>query len=185
MPDGVVIRVAEGCADNEPQLLWDSVWNAERGFADWALAGADETSNRGGLRAKAAIETAAVLCLFTDKRITPDHPLAFLADGDLRGYWGDGIDVAEDQHEGPLGSYLWLLRRVPMTIRGQSVGAWAQQFANEALQTLLDQGVCARIDVSSTVDVPGGKLFLTVQLFAADGSKIYDAQFEVLWQQVG
>lgn len=183
MPDGVIIRVAEGC-DGDPSLLWDSVWDAERGFADWALADPDEAANHGGLRAKAAIDTAVVLCLFTDKRITADHPLWYLADGDQRGYWGDGIDVRDDLNEGPLGSYLWLLARAPMTINGADVGVWAEQFANEALQTLLDQGVCARIVVSASVDVQDGILLLTVQLFASDGSKTYDKTFDVLWQQV-
>lgn len=183
MANDVVIRQQEGCADN-PNLLWDSVWDSDRGFADWALADPDELSNKGGLRAKAAIDTAVVLQLFTDKRIDPDHPLWYLADGDRRGYWGDGIDVRDDLGEGPIGSYLWLLERAPMTIRGQSAGDWAVQFANEALQTLLDQGVCARIDISSIVDEAGGKLFLIVQLFASDGSKTYDRRFDVLWNQV-
>lgn len=183
MGDGVVIRQLEGCADN-PNLLWDSVWNPARGLADWALADADEAANVGGLRSKAAIDTAVLLCLFTDKRIEPDHPLWFLADGDRRGYWGDGIDVRADEGEGPLGSYLWLLERAPMTIKGLSAGTWAEQFANEALQTLLAQEVCARIDVSSLVDEAAGKLYLIVQLFASDGSKTYDRQFDVLWKQV-
>jgi|SRR5579864_2565268 len=184
MPDGVVIRQQEGCAD-DPNLLWDSVWDATRGLADWALAGPTETSNRGGLQATSAIDTAVILCLFTDRRIDPDHPLAYLADGDRRGYWGDGIDVRTDLGEGPLGSYLWLLERAPMTIKGVSIGTWAEQFANEALQTLLDQGVCARINVSSSVDAAKGRLYLIVQLFASDGSKIYDRKFDSLWQQVG
>lgn len=183
MTDGVVIRQLEGCSDDET-LLWDSVWDAEAGVADWALADPDETSNRGGLRAKAAIETAVVLCLFTDKRIDPDHPLYFLADGDRRGWWGDGIDVRADLGETALGSLLWVLERAPMTIKGFSVGFWAEQFANDALKPLLDQGVCARINVSSIVDQAGGKLFLIVQLFASDGSKMYEQQFDVLWRQV-
>ncbi len=179
----IVIRAAEGCAQDS-NALWDSVWDAERGVADWALAGVDETSNRGGLRAIAAIETAVILALFTDKRIDPEHPLYFLADGDRRGYFGDGIDVREDVHEGPLGSHLWLLERAPLTIIGISAAQWATQFANEALATLIDQGVAVRIDVSATVNELQGRLELYVALYGRDGSKIYDRNFDVLWNQV-
>jgi phage gp46-like protein len=95
----VVIRAAEGCAADS-NALWDSVWDAERGFADWALADRRRAGNIGGLRAIAAIETAVIACLFTDKRVDPDHPLAYLADGEVRGYFGDGIDVRADLGEG-------------------------------------------------------------------------------------
>jgi hypothetical protein len=93
-----VIRAAEGCAA-ESSVLWDSVWDAQRGQADWALAGPNEPGNAGGLRALQAIETAVVLCLFTDRRIDPEHPCYYLADGDVRGWWGDGIDVRADLNE--------------------------------------------------------------------------------------
>lgn len=179
----ITIRVAEGCAPDS-NALWDSVWDKERGVADWAMAGADEASNRGGLRAIAAIETAVTLALFTDKRVDPDHPLYFLADGDNRGYFGDGIDVREDLHERPLGSHLWLLERAPLTIRGLSAARWAEQFANDALATLIEQGVAVRIDVSATVNELDSRLELTVALYGRDGSKIYDRNFDVLWNQV-
>lgn len=183
MTNGVVIRAAEGCAD-DVNVLWDSVWDAEHGFADWALADPDERSNVGGLRAKAAIETAVVLCLFTDKRIRPDHELFYLADGDTRGYFGDGIDVRADLFETELGSYLWLLERAPLTIKGLSAARWAEVFAAEALQTLKDQGVAVRIDVSAAVNELQSRLELVVALYAADGAQIYNRSFDVLWNQV-
>ena len=183
MANDVVIRVAEGCA-TETNVLWDSVWDANLGFADWAIADPDEANNRGGLRAKAAIETAVILALFTDRRVDPDHPLAWLADGDVRGYFGDGIDVREDLHEGPLGSLLWLLERAPMTINGVSAATWAEQFANEALATLLDQGVCVRIDVAATAIEIEGRIELSVALYGRDGARVFDRKFDVLWKQV-
>lgn len=179
----VVIRAAEGCAE-DVSVLWDSVWDDERGQADWLLAEPDEVQNAGGLRAKAAIETAVVLALFTDKRIEPDHPLFFLADGDRRGYFGDGIDVRADLNETALGSHLWLLERAPLTIRGLSAARWAEQFANEALATLIAQGVCVRIDVAATANELQSRLELTVALYGRDGNRIYDRNFDVLWNQV-
>lgn len=183
MGNGVTIRAAEGCAD-ETSVLWDSVWDAAQGFADWAPADPDEAGNRGGLRAKAAIETAVILCLFTDKRVLPDHPLYYLADGDVRGYWGDAIDVRADLGETELGSLLWLLERAPLTIKGVPATRWAEQFANESLKTLLDQGVCARIDTAATANAAEGRLDLAVALYGRDGAKIYDRKFDVLWNRV-
>jgi phage gp46-like protein len=181
--NGVVIRVAEGCAE-DVNVLWDSVWDDIRGFADWANADPDESSNVGGLRAKAAIETAVTLCMFTDKRITPDHELFYLADGDTRGYWGDGVDVRTDLNETEMGSYLWLLERAPLTIRGLPIARWAEVFANDALATLIAQGVCVRIDVAATAYPLEQRLNLNVALYGRDGSQIYNRNFDVLWQQV-
>jgi phage gp46-like protein len=179
----ITIRAAEGCAPDS-NALWDSDWDVERGQADWAMADPDEASNHGGLRAKAAIETAVVLALFTDKRVPVDHPLAYLADGDNRGYWGDGIDVRDDLGEGELGSLLWLLERAPMTIRGTPAATWAEQFANEALATLITQGVCVRIEISATSVEIEGRIELTVALYGRDGARVYDRNFDVLWNQV-
>jgi phage gp46-like protein len=81
------VRIDEGNAP-QPTLLWDSVWQPPEGVADWALADPDETQNLGGLRSKAALHSAVVLSLFTDKRIAEDHPLRYLvASDDPLGWW--------------------------------------------------------------------------------------------------
>lgn len=179
----LVIRVAEGC-DLDPFLLWDSVWDARRGFADWALAGADEPLNRGGLAAKAALATAVTLCLFTDKRIDDTHPLYWLADGNPRGWWGDGVDVRDDLGETPLGSHLWLLARAPLTINGVSAARWAEQLALEALAPLKSQGAVVRIEAAAIANERKNRLELTVSLYGRDGANVYDGKFDLIWQQV-
>jgi phage gp46-like protein len=181
--DSLQIRAAEGCAADS-NVLWDSIWDAERGLADWGLASAAETSNRGGLRATAILETAVTLALFTNKRVPSDHPLAWLADGDPQGYWGDGVDVRADLGEAELGSLLWLLERAPVTINGVSVAIWAQQFASEALKPLLDQKAVVKVDVSASVEEIRGKLLLFVNLYGRDGQRIYDRKFDLVWNQV-
>lgn len=178
----VIIRSNEGC-DPDPFLLWDSVWSPQLGLADWGLAGADEPLNRGGLRSKAALATAVILCLFTDKRIDPTHPLYWLADGDPRGYWGDGVDVRADLGEKPLGSWLWLLERAPLTINGQSASFWAEQFALEALAPLKEQEAVSRIDALAAVNEIDARLELTVNLYGRDGQTVYSSKFEILWNQ--
>lgn len=179
----VVVRTDDVCAPDS-YSLWDSVWSPQDGFADWALTDGTEPQNKGGLRAKAALATAVVLALFTDKRIDPSHALYFLADGDPRGWWGDGIDVRDDLNETALGSYLWLLERAPMTIRGQSVAFWAEQFAAEALLPLKSQGLVTRIELSATADNARGRLDLLVRLYGADGGVMFDRKFDLVWSQV-
>ena len=181
MPD-INVRIAEGCTP-DVSLLWDTVWNPAGGFGDWAVASPTETGNIGGLQAKAALETAVVLCLFTDRACPPDHPLAKYADGDPRGYWGDGIDVRTDLGEAPLGSLLWLLER--SAIDEVDTPRWAQAFAIDALNPLLLQQAVARIDAQASVRKVQNRLDLAVQLYGQDGTRVYDRRFENIWAQVG
>lgn len=178
----VIIRAGEGCDAFEPFLLWDAVWNPAAGFADWAMAGPDETQNRGGLSAKRGLFTAVVLCMFSDKRMPVDHPLAYLVDdGDMRGWWGDAVDVRADLGEEPLGSLLWALERAPLT---DDIVRWARQLAIEALSPLTKQRAVSRIDVQTTANKPNSRLELTVQLYGRDGEKTFDTNFDLLWRQI-
>lgn len=109
------VRIGEGDRQ-QPALLWDSVWSPLNGDADWAIADATETQNRGGLRAQAALHTAIVLALFTDRRIPDQHPLRkYVAGDDPRGWWGNGADVRADLGEEELGSLLWVFERAVLT----------------------------------------------------------------------
>lgn len=177
----VRVRIDEG-AQPQPLLLWDSVWNPQLGVADWAVAGADEPQNRGGLRAKAALATAVVLSLFTDVHCPDDHPLRYLAGDNLRGYWGDGIDVRSDLGEAPLGSLLWLLERAPLTF--DIVSLWANRLAQEALAPLVTQGAAVRIETETAGDEQRSRLDLFVRLYGRDGQKIYDQRFDAVWSQI-
>jgi phage gp46-like protein len=172
----VVIRAAEGC-DADPFLLWNSRWSPGRGGADWQLSA-------GGLASDAALETAITLALFTDRRVPADHPLAWLADGDPRGWWGDGVDVRADLYEAELGSLLWLLERAPLTFR-TSMSRWAETFARDALASLLTQRAVVRIEVAASVDEIASRLDLAVSLFGRDGANVYDRKFELVWDQIG
>jgi phage gp46-like protein len=176
----VTFRVDEGCRPQTP-LPWDTIWSARTGQGDWALAGPDETLNRGGLRAKAAIATAVELALFTDRRCPPDHPLARLVDGDSRGWWGNGVDLREDQGEAELGSLLWLLEQAPLT---EDSARWAKAMAEEALAPLIAQGAAARIEVTAQARREQSRLDIAIAVYARDGARIYDRKFDLLWQQV-
>lgn len=102
------------------------VWSAEHGAADVVVSGNDLLADDG-------LETAVLLSLFTDARAEPGD---VLFDGtDRRGWWA-----------GPIGSRLWLLDRakpVPATF------AQAEDFAREALQWLLDDGVASAVSATA------------------------------------
>jgi phage gp46-like protein len=175
------VRLGEG-RDPQPQLLWDSVWDAARGFADWALASASEVLNRGGLQAKAALESAIVIQLFTDKRMPVDHPLRKYVDGDdLRGWWGDGVDIRADLGETEMGSLLWALARAPLT---EDIRRWAETLARDALQPLIRQRIAARIEVQAIAHPALGRLDLLIKVYRSNGSLAVDRRFDDIWNQL-
>jgi phage gp46-like protein len=174
------VRIDEG-SDEQPILLWDSIWSPQQGEADWALAGADEPQNTGGLRAKAALHTSVIIALFTDRRMPDDHPLRYLIDdGDQRGWFGDAIDVRADLFEDAMGSLLWIFQRAQLT---EDIRKWVEALALEALQPLIRQGVAVRIDAQAVAHFAVGRIDLTIQIYGRDGSRIYDEKFGDIWQQ--
>jgi phage gp46-like protein len=186
-----------------PNLLWDTVWDGFVG--DWAPAGIDasrkpidifaepdifalpdvfaspppggEASNNGGLRARAPLHTAILLCLMSDRRAEP-HDVITDGSGDPRGWPGDAIDPSI----APLGSRLWQLRRRELT---DATADLAVVFAHEALQTLVDQKAVTSIDVSAAVNLEAGRLELSVALYRQDGALAADMNFWLLWNTNG
>lgn len=156
----------------EPNYLWDSVWD---GFvADWTPAGADEPENQGGLRARSPLHTAILLCLMSDRRAEPND---FIPDGsgDPRGWAGDPIDPAIK----PLGSRLWQLRRRELT---QDIADLAVVFAQEALQTLIDQNAAAEFKIAATPNYEMGRLEMTVDGYRESGQRVTSVNFDLLWK---
>lgn len=174
-------RISEG-ADAQPNLLWDSGWKPWGGFADWSLADNDEQQNRGGLRAKAALHTAVILSLFTDRRMPDNHPLRYLvaSDADPRGWFGDGENVRADLSETEMGSLLWIFERSILT---DEIGRWVEAIALEALQPLIAQNAAARIEAQADVKSAVNRCDLAIQIYGKDGARIYDFRFEDIWRQ--
>lgn len=175
------VRIDEG-EQQQPTLFWDSRWEPWRGQADWALADADEVQNRGGLRAKAALHTAVIIALFTDKRIPKDHPLFYLLeDGDQRGWFGDGADVRADLGEDEMGSLLWIFERAHLNEENRR---WVELVATEALMPLIKQQVAVRVEVQAEAQFAINRVHLFVQLYGRNGSLVYDYKFEDIWAQI-
>ena len=175
------ITIREAACPHDPLLFWDTVWNAAEGEGAWALSGPSELGNRGGLAAVNPLATSVINLLFTDRRCPPDHPLAKRAEGDLRGWWGDGVIAPGDADQKPLGSLLWLV-----TERGTATpedARWAEAFATEALQPLIDCGAVASVKCVAQAWPARNAMTLDVELYGRDGTRVWSQRFDPLWRR--
>ena len=136
------------------------------GACDWLVAGA-------GLESDEGLQTAILISLFTDRRASVgDVPQGT----GQRGWWGDSYaPEAGDQ----IGSRLWLLARskqLPATLRQ------AEQYAREALQWLVDDGVAQNISATAEWGRVG-LLGLVVQV-QRSGQPVLQYRFENFWKGV-
>jgi phage gp46-like protein len=104
----------------------------------------DVVVNDSDLERDDGLETSVIISLFTDRRAAVDQiPPEFPRD-DLRGWWGD---VAPQVEGDQTGSLLWLLYREKQT---PQVLARAQQYAQEALQWLIEDKVALQVTVATS-----------------------------------
>lgn len=116
----------------------------------------------GDLAAGNDLSTAILISLFTDRRANEDDALP--GDTDPRGWWADAMDGQR------IGSRLWLLERarnLPEVMR------LAQEYALEALQWLVDDGVAKKVEASASAIGGCDKvLALHVQVTKPDGRQL-------------
>lgn len=113
---------------------------------------------------------AVIISLFTWRRANPDDVI----EGQKMGWWGDAT-VSNDR----IGSRLWLLSRekvLPATINR------AREYAIEALQWLIDDGVASRVDVSADRFGIDG-IALQATIYRTDGSKTA-LRFDNAWEMI-
>lgn len=123
--------------------------------ADLALSGGDIATDDG-------LQTAVIVSLFTDRRARVDDPLP-QDGGDRRGWWGD---CANDDPADRIGSRLWLLERSKLT---EAVATRAREYAREALDWMIADGVAVAVDVASQIVRPNA-LGLVITITRPDGS---------------
>lgn len=119
------------------------------------------------------LETAVVLSLFTDRRAEDGDPLPGNAE-DRRGWWGDSFPSAPGDR---IGSRLWLLNRekqIPVVLTR------AREYALEALQWLVDDGVARAINVTAEI-VRAGVLGLGIEIVRSD-APVARYRFETFWK---
>jgi phage gp46-like protein len=143
-----------------------TVWRSFDG--DWQVAGPRLDEDDG-------LETAVVISLFTDRRALRGDVLPE-PKADRRGWWGDDFpDVPGDR----IGSRLWLLSREKQLA---AVLARAREYALEALQWLIDDGVARAVNVAAEV-VREGVLGLGVEIRRAD-KPVAQYRFDLFWRGV-
>jgi phage gp46-like protein len=120
--------------------------------------------------------TSVLISLFTDRRANNDDvlPNADLGETDRRGWCGD--DFNEDPAD-RIGSRLWLNESAKQL---QQVLDSDRQYAEEALQWMVDDGVASRVEVIAFQPKPGTRA-LRVSIHRPDGT-IDRYQFENFWR---
>lgn len=136
--------------------------------------GADYALDALGLVEDDGLETAVILSLFTDRQADADDELP---DGgnDRRGWWGDVFPAAPGDK---IGSRLWLLSREKQSSTALNK---AREYALEALQWLVDDGVASRIEVDAQVIRPG-MLGLAIAIYRPDAKSPTRYRYETLWR---
>lgn len=133
---------------------------------DWVVTGP-------GLADDEGLETAIVLSLFTDRRANADDELPG-ALNQRRGWWGDTYaEVPGDR----IGSRLWLLARekqLPVVLQR------AREYALEALQWLIEDGVAREVTVQAEV-VRTGVLGLRIEV-TRPRVPVARFRFETFWK---
>lgn len=126
------------------------------------------TSNR-----EASLVRAVVISLFTWRRAATDDPLD---DEERYGWWGDSYPGTADDR---IGSRLWLLRRVKLTLDTRRD---AEFYAREALAWLIDDGEVVDIDILSE-QAAVNRLNLRVILTIDTGARL-EINSNQLWQVI-
>lgn len=144
-----------------------SVWDPGAIGADWILA-------EGQLDQGRDLETAVIISLFTDRLAGLEDPLP---DGteDRRGWWGDGDRAVER-----IGSRLWLLAREKAT---EEVRLRAIEYAREALDWLIQDGVARRVEVEASYTAMG-RLDMLITITRSDGTTV-ERRYDFAWEEVG
>lgn len=108
---------------------------------EWNGENFDITVENNDLKSDEGLRTAIAISLFTDRRALEEElPLGEL---DRKGWWADQFaDIEGDQ----IGSKLWLLRREKQT---EETRLKARDYALEALQWMLDDGLAHGVDVEA------------------------------------
>lgn len=128
----------------------------------------DVAISRGDLQMDAGLQTAVIVSLFCDARASDTDTLPH-GQTDKRGFWGDDANNR-------VGSKLWLLGREKVL---PAVAEKAAQYARDALQWLVDDGIAGGVEVTGELQRPEG-LLLSVKIYRGT-----NRDFDYLWAGVG
>jgi phage gp46-like protein len=124
-----------------------------------------------GLDSAEPLVRAVLISLFTWRRANPDDELPA---ENRQGWWGDSYPEEPNDR---IGSRLWLLSRSKLT---NETARRAREYAEEALQWLVDDDVVGRIDVEA--ERQGlDRMALACRIFRTDGRLAADVRFTNAW----
>ncbi len=118
------------------------------------------------------LETAVIISLFCDRRIT-DKELP-PGETDKRGWWGDAVDP---ENQDLIGSKLWLLFREKQT---QESLDRAKEYCEEALQWLLDDGIASAVDVETSYP-EAGRIVIAAVITKPEGNEV-KYKYNLIWE---
>lgn len=125
-----------------------------------------------GLTSPEPLVRAVVISLFTWRRAQPDDDLPA---NQRMGWWGDSFAPVDGDR---IGSRLWLLSRAKLV---PETAARAQEYATEALQWLIDDGVAAKVEV--VAERQGlSTLALAVRIYKTGAAVPLDIRFTDVWE---
>jgi phage gp46-like protein len=161
-------------ASEEPYRAPDLIWGGEA--ADLMINALIHPLAPGDIRAEQGLATQVLIYLMTDARVEPSE----LPEGvENRGWFGDSFDLAEG--ETALGSKLWLLRRRAIF---DGIEIEVEDYVRSALQTLLDQGAVASIDIAVNSDRARNRVDFEVSLYGRSGNLAFAQKYQLLWDQI-
>lgn len=117
------------------------------------------------------LETAVIISLFTDRRVTEEEK-PYLANS-KRGYWGDLFSEIDGDK---MGSRLWTLEREKRTTE---VLRRAEDYAREALQWMIEDGVVLSISANASYD-ENKFLIIDLEIRKPLGN---ESRYQVLWDK--
>lgn len=122
----------------------------------------------GDLEADEGLQTAVLISLFSDAKVDPSEVPEDLQS--VRGWWGDLYpDVQSDK----IGSKLWLLERLKTT---DETLLFYEDYAKEALQWLIDDGVADSTDISAEYN-EDKQLILSIKI----NQGTLENKFSIFW----
>lgn len=128
-----------------------------------------------GLLDEGGLESAVMVSIFTDRRVTAEEAAA--SGGDRRGWWAESDSLREDGDRDKMGSRLWLLEGRPISSATLNRAA---EYVEEALAWMVVDGIVSRVDVD-TVRLGVWSIGIEVALYrpASDGE---DLAYRKLWE---
>jgi phage gp46-like protein len=175
------ISIASPPAPGRPAAFWSTFWGQSgldgEPLGDWRVTPLAASENAGGLEASDAFGSSVILSLFTDRR-APEGWRPEITD--RRGWWGDLVAPANESPR-ETGSHLWLLENE--IVSADTINL-ARIFTEEALAWMTETEAAARIAVETgAIENPRRGIWINIDIFARDGSRLFARRFERFWNE--